>query len=84
MPGDNLKDFIAYAKAEPGKLHYASFGPVPSPNIGAVLLNNAACIDLVHIPYKGAGPVSVDLMPGQLELAVMSRPPSPRISAMAR
>jgi tripartite-type tricarboxylate transporter receptor subunit TctC len=74
VPVDNLKDFIAYAKANPGKLNYASFGPGSVAHIGGVLLNKAAGIDLVHIPYKGAGPVSADLVAGQVELAVMSPP----------
>ncbi len=67
-------DFIAYAKANPGKLNYASFGPGSVAHIGGVMLNKAAGIDLVHIPYKGAGPVSADLVAGQVELAVMSPP----------
>lgn len=74
VPADNLKDFIAYAKANPGKLNYASFGPGSVAHIGGVLLNKAAGIDLVHIPYKGAGPVSADLVAGQVDLAVMSPP----------
>jgi tripartite-type tricarboxylate transporter receptor subunit TctC len=74
VPPDNLKDFIAYAKANPGKLNYASFGPGSVAHIGGVMLNKAAGIDLVHIPYKGAGPVSADLVAGQVELAVMSPP----------
>ncbi|MFN4015033.1 MAG: Bug family tripartite tricarboxylate transporter substrate binding protein [Reyranella sp.] len=74
VPPDNLKDFIAYAKENPGKLNYASFGPGSVAHIGGVMLNKAAGIDLVHIPYKGAGPVSADLVAGQVELAVMSPP----------
>ena len=74
VPADTLKDFIAYAKAHPGKLNYASFGPGSVAHIGGVLLNKAAGIDLVHIPYKGAGPVSADLVAGQVDLAVMSPP----------
>ena len=74
VPPDTLKDFIAHAKANPGKLNYASFGPGSVAHIGGVMLNKAAGIDLVHIPYKGAGPVSADLVAGQVELAVMSPP----------
>ena len=74
VPADTLTDFIAYAKAHPGKLNYASFGPGSVAHIGGVLLNKAAGIDLVHIPYKGAGPVSADLVAGQVDLAVMSPP----------
>jgi tripartite-type tricarboxylate transporter receptor subunit TctC len=74
VPVDNLKDFIAYAKANPGKLNYASFGPGSVAHIGGVMLNKAAGIDLTHIPYKGAGPVTADIVAGQVELAVMSPP----------
>ena len=74
VPVDNLKDFIAYAKANPGKLNYASFGPGSVAHIGGVMLNKAAGIDLTHIPYKGAGPMTADIVAGQVELAVMSPP----------
>lgn len=75
VPADTLKDFIAYAKANPGKLNYASFGPGSVAHIGGVMLNKAAGIDLTHIPYKGAGPVTADIVAGQVELVVGSPPP---------
>ena len=74
VPADDLKSFIAYAKANPGKLNYASVGPGSVPHLGGVLLNKAAGIDLVHVPYKGAGPATADLVAGQVELMVVTPP----------
>jgi tripartite-type tricarboxylate transporter receptor subunit TctC len=74
VPADTLKDFIAYAKANPGKLNYGSVGQGSVPHLGGVLLNKAAGIDLVHIPYKGAGPATADLVAGQVELLVVTPP----------
>jgi len=74
VPADDLKSFIAYARANPGKLNYASFGPGSVAHIGGVMLNKAAGIELTHVPYKGAGPLTADIVAGQVELAVMSPP----------
>jgi tripartite-type tricarboxylate transporter receptor subunit TctC len=74
VPADDLKSFIAYAKANPGKLNYASFGPGSVAHLGGVMLNKVAGLDLTHVPYKGAGPLVADLIAGQVELAVMSPP----------
>ena len=72
--GDNLKDFIAYAKANPGKLNFASVGQGSVPHLGGVMLNKAAGIDLVHVPYKGAGPATADIVAGQVELLIVTPP----------
>jgi tripartite-type tricarboxylate transporter receptor subunit TctC len=74
VPADDLTGFIAYAKANPGKLNYASVGAGSVPHLGGVLLNKAAGIDLVHVPYKGAGPATADLVAGQVELMVVTPP----------
>ena len=74
VPADDLKSFIAYAKANKGKLNYASVGAGSVPHLGGVLLNKAAGIDLTHIPYKGAGPATQDLVAGQVELMVVTPP----------
>ncbi len=74
VPADDLKSFIAYAKANPGKLNYASVGAGSVPHLGGVLLNKAAGIDLTHVPYKGAGPATADLVAGQVELMVVTPP----------
>jgi tripartite-type tricarboxylate transporter receptor subunit TctC len=74
VPADDLKSFIGYAKANRGKLNYASVGAGSVPHLGGVLLNKAAGIDLTHIPYKGAGPATQDLVAGQVELMVVTPP----------
>lgn len=74
VPAADLKSFIAYAKANPGKLNYASVGQGSVPHLGGVLLNKAAGIDLVHVPYKGAGPATADLVAGQVELLIVTPP----------
>lgn len=74
IPVDDLKGFIAYAKERPGKLNYASFGPGSVAHIGGVMLNRIAGLDLVHVPYKGAGPATADIVAGQVEMMFVSPP----------
>lgn len=74
VPVDDLKSFIAYAKANPGKLNYASVGAGSVPHLGGVMLNKAAGIDLVHVPYKGSGPATQDTVAGQVELFIVTPP----------
>ena len=74
VPAEDLKSFVAYAKANQGKLNYASVGAGSVPHLGGVLLNKAAGIDLTHIPYKGAGPATQDLVAGQVELMIVTPP----------
>jgi tripartite-type tricarboxylate transporter receptor subunit TctC len=74
VPADTLEDFIAYAKANPGKLNFASVGQGSVPHLGGVMLNKAAGIDLVHVPYKGAGPATADIVAGQVELLIVTPP----------
>lgn len=74
VPEDDFGSVIAYAKANPGKLNYASFGPGSVAHIGGVMLTRGAGIELVHVPYKGAGPLTSDIVAGQVELAIMSPP----------
>ena len=74
VPVDDLKSFIAYAKANPGKLNYASVGAGSVPHLGGVLLNKAAGLDLVHVPYKGSGPATADIVAGQVEVLIVTPP----------
>jgi len=74
VPASDLKSFIAYAKANPGKLNYASVGAGSVPHLGGVLLNKAAGLDLIHVPYKGAGPATADTVAGQVELLIVTPP----------
>jgi len=63
-----VKDLIAYAKANPGKLNYASAGNGSSHHLAGELFKLQTQTDLIHVPYKGAGPALSDLMAGQVDL----------------
>ena len=69
-----LKEFIAHAKANPGKLSYASTGSGNSPHLCMELLKTMAGIDLVHVPYKGGGPAMIDLIGGQIAAQFIGLP----------
>src|SRR6266550_1886573 len=63
----NLNEFLAYARANPGKLSYGSAGSGSSPHIAAEMFKRAAMIDATHVPYKGAAPALNDLLGGQVQ-----------------
>ncbi|MGK6309815.1 Bug family tripartite tricarboxylate transporter substrate binding protein [Variovorax sp. DT-64] len=69
VPANNVKELIAYAKANPGKLSYASSGNGASSHLAGVLFNASAGVDLQHIPYKGTGPALNDLLGGQVSMS---------------
>ncbi len=62
-----VPEFIALAKAKPGQLRFGSAGAGSVTHLGVELLKSMAGIDLVHVPYKGAGPAMIDLLGGQLD-----------------
>lgn len=64
-----LKEFVALAKGQPGKLNYGSYGVGTSSHIQGSLLNLQAGLDLTHVPYKGAAPLLQDLRGGQVSSA---------------
>ncbi len=68
VPANNLKDFIAYAKANPGKLNYATAGQGSTNHLSAVLFEKAAGITMVHVPYKGGAPAVVDTVADQTQV----------------
>jgi tripartite-type tricarboxylate transporter receptor subunit TctC len=68
MPVNNLKEFIAYAKARPGELNYATPGAGGSQHLAHELLNSIAGIKTQHIPYKGATPALTDLLGGRVQV----------------
>ena len=68
VPAKSLKELIAYAKANPGKLTYASQGVGTTGHIGGELLKLAAGIDITHVPYKGAAPAQQDLVAGHVNM----------------
>jgi tripartite-type tricarboxylate transporter receptor subunit TctC len=70
FPVKNLKQYIAYAKANPGKVNFGSSGVGASPHLSIELLKMMAGIDIVHVPYKGATPALTEVMAGQIESSV--------------
>jgi len=69
VPAANVKELIALAKAQPGKLTYASSGNGSSLHLAAELFKQIAGVDLVHVPYKGAAPAMTDLVSGQVDMS---------------
>jgi tripartite-type tricarboxylate transporter receptor subunit TctC len=69
VPAKNFDEFLALARANPGKLNYGTPGNGTSPHIAGEVFNREAKVKLNHIPYKGAGPALKDLLGGQIELA---------------
>ncbi len=76
FPGSNAREFVALAKASPGKLTYGSSGTGGSLHLGAELLQSMAGIQLTHVPYKGAAQALTDLMGGHLDIALVSVAPT--------
>ena len=70
VPARNVAEFLAYAKANPGKLNYASSGNGSPQQLAAELLARSAGISLQHVPYKGAVPAITDLLGGRIELFI--------------
>lgn len=67
VPVKSLQEFITYAKANPGKINYGSSGVGSPPHLSMELLRSMTGINLVHVPYKGAGPALADLLGGQVQ-----------------
>ncbi len=74
VPANNLREFIAYAKANPGKLNYASQGNGSLAHVGTELFGITTGIDMVHVPYKGSGPAIQDVLGGQVQVFVTTPP----------
>jgi tripartite-type tricarboxylate transporter receptor subunit TctC len=74
LPVHDLTQFIAYAKANPGKLSYSSAGIGSASHLAAELLKSAAGIEMVHVPNKGMNPALIDLMGGQVQALFASVP----------
>jgi len=67
VPAKSLSEFVAYARANPGKLSYGSAGSGSSPHLAGEMFTRAAKIDATHVPYKGAAPALNDLLGGQVQ-----------------
>jgi tripartite-type tricarboxylate transporter receptor subunit TctC len=74
VPVHNIKELIALARAQPGKLNYASVGTGSPAHIAGELLKLKAGIDIVHVPYKGGGPAVTAALGGQVQLLIVSLP----------
>ncbi|MGH8733355.1 MAG: Bug family tripartite tricarboxylate transporter substrate binding protein, partial [Burkholderiales bacterium] len=67
-PFKDFKEFLAFAKGNPGKLNYGTPGNGTSPHIATEVFNREAGVKLNHVPYKGAGPALQDLIGGQIDV----------------
>lgn len=74
VPAHSLKELIAYAKANPGKLSYGSAGVGSASHLAAELLKSKTGIEMVHVPNKGMNPALIDLMGGQVQVLFASVP----------
>ena len=74
MPANSLKEFVAYARANPGKISYGHGGVGASPHLSMELFKSIAHIDVVHIAYKGASPALADLIGGQIPAMISNVP----------
>jgi tripartite-type tricarboxylate transporter receptor subunit TctC len=68
VPARDIKEFIALAKSQPGKINFASSGSGGSPHLCSELFKVAAGVDMVHIPYKGAGIATIDVLAGHVQM----------------
>ena len=68
LPVSNLKELVAYAKANPGKLTYASAGNGSTPHLAGAALQITAGVLLVHVPYKGLAPALTDVLAGHIDM----------------
>lgn len=68
VPASTVPEFIAYAKANPGKLAYASAGPGSTNHLSAAMFEKAAGIEMLHVPYKGGAPAVLDTVAGQTQV----------------
>ncbi len=74
LPAKNLKDFIAYAKSKPGQLNYGSAGNGSAGHLAFEYLKMVSDIFMLHVPYRGTGPMLTDLMAGRLQAASVGAP----------
>jgi tripartite-type tricarboxylate transporter receptor subunit TctC len=89
VPARTVKEFVALAKARPGKLSYGSSGIGSTMHLGAALLQSMAGLDMVHVPYKGGGPAIADALSGQTDfifvnpVVVLSQIKAGKLNALA-
>ena len=74
LPARSVKELIELARSKPGALRYASAGTGSAPHMSGELFNHMAGTQMIHVPYKGAGPALVDVIGGHVELTFTSLP----------
>ena len=80
LPAKTVKELIAFAKSKPGQVNYGSGGSGSSSHLAMELFKSMAGVDLVHVPYKGTGPLITDMLGGQIALTIASAVPlSPQV-----
>lgn len=70
LPVKSVKDLIAYAKANPGKINFGSAGSGSTEHFSGELFRSMAGVDITHVPYKGGAPMMTDLIGGQIQMAI--------------
>ena len=68
MKANNVKEFIAFAKSNPGAVTYASSGSGSGPHLAGEMFEKATGLDMMHVPYKGGGPAAADVMAGHVNM----------------
>ena len=74
LPAPSVKEFIAYARAQPDKLNFGSGGAGTTPHLAGELLKSMAGLKVTHVPYKGGGPALADLVGGQIQFMLENIP----------
>jgi tripartite-type tricarboxylate transporter receptor subunit TctC len=72
VPAKNVRELIDYAKANPGKLNFSSSGIGASSHLAGELFKQMAEVDIIHVPYRGTGPSTTDLLAGNVHMAIDS------------
>ena len=72
VPAASFQEFVAYARTKPGAMSYGSFGTGSSGHISVEYMKKLLGIEIVHIPYKGAGPAVTDLLAGQIQMMMVT------------
>ena len=79
---NSVQELVAFAKADPGKVTYATVGAGSSNHLNALLLSNRTGIEMTHVPYKGGAPMMIDLVGGQVNVMFVSAPQAiPQVKA---
>ncbi|HLH87957.1 MAG TPA: tripartite tricarboxylate transporter substrate binding protein [Xanthobacteraceae bacterium] len=74
LPVHSIQELVAYAKANPGKLNFASVGVGSQPHLAGELFKQMTGVDIVHVPYTGAAPATTDLLAGTMDLGFLNAP----------